>query len=85
MPCEHLKMSDGGVAIVCTARRAQKKCRLCGAQAVILCDWRDPADSDASSCNKPLCMRCAVHVAEDVDFCPDHRAPAPARQGVLAL
>jgi hypothetical protein len=67
MPCETIKLSGGGVAIVKLAARPQRRCS-CGAHATLLCDY--PMRS--GTCDKPLCTRCAVPIAEDVDYCPHH-------------
>ncbi len=87
MSCETIKLPNGATAIVCGPRRPRKKCRFCGAAATLLCDFANTIDSsDPSTCDKPLCERCAMH-EDNLDLCPDHpkRAPPRGRQLALAL
>ena len=56
-------------------------CAFCRSSASeILCDF--PL-AKRKTCDKPLCRRCAINIAPNVDLCPDH--PLPATQLVLEL
>jgi hypothetical protein len=70
MPCEHVKLSGGGNAIVCTTSRRQK-CMACGKPANLLCDWKVPTRR-SGTCDKPICEACTHSPAPDKDLCPVH-------------
>jgi len=76
MPCRRIKLANGGTAIVCT-RGPQRRCA-CGLPATKLCDW----PKGRSTCDAPLCERCAVSVGPDRDHCPGHET-APAQGSLL--
>jgi len=84
MPCEPVKIGNT-VGLVCSRSAPRRKCRFCGSSASLLCDYasrRDPTNT--STCDKPLCPRCAVREG-DLDFCPDHPARVPPPQLSLVL
>lgn len=86
MPCRWTKLPDGTVVHVNMGRGRAKKCIHCGRAADKLCDGPLPdgtvhrrrtsvAGAD-TTCSKPICGRCAIHVAPDSDYCRDHRQAA---------
>ncbi len=41
MACEHVRLEDGSVAVICGLRRGKRKrCQFCGAPGTKLCDWK---------------------------------------------
>ncbi|MGH6887973.1 MAG: hypothetical protein ACREHF_02050 [Rhizomicrobium sp.] len=72
MPCIRITLPDGTVALAKVARAPQKKCSVCGDRAGLLCDY----PVRGHTCDKPLCSNCAVHKADDIDWCPGH-GPVP--------
>lgn len=56
--CEHLRMPDGSVAIVCGVRRGRPApCAYCSQPSSLLCDgptWRP----GHATCDRPLCDPC---------------------------
>ena len=50
-------------------------CSVCHARrATCLCDFPAPRvrlDVRRGSCDRPLCRECAIHLAGDIDICPD--------------
>ena len=68
MPCNHIKLPNGITAIVCT-RGSTKRCRYCGRQANLLCDWKLP---NGKTCDAPICPRCSVPDGPDKDYCKIH-------------
>lgn len=72
MPCIPVKLVGGGTAIVCTGRRARKKCA-CGQTATLECDWKVPSKK-SGTCDAPICAKCATSPAPDKDLCPKHAA-----------
>lgn len=73
--CEHVRLPNGTVAIVCGVRRRRRLCTHCRAWAEYECDV----------CDRPLCRRCRIHVPANQDFCKDHRAQAKAAAAQLEL
>ena len=71
MPCEVVRLPDGGSAIVCSGR-SRSKCA-CGRAATLLCDWKVPARR-SGTCDRPICRGCATKPAPDKDLCPAHAA-----------
>jgi len=75
MPCEHIKIGDS-FGIICTGRMRKRKCKFCGADASLLCDY--PVGS--KTCDAPICGACARPVGEDRDYCPEHQgSPVQSR------
>jgi hypothetical protein len=70
MTCETVTLPSGYRAIVCSSR-SRKRCRVCGAKAALLCDWK-VAKKSSGTCDAPLCHRCAETPAPDKDLCPTH-------------
>jgi hypothetical protein len=69
--CEHLKLPDGGFAIICGGHRAKAYCA-CGRPSQFLCDWKVPGRK-SGTCDKPICAQHALNVAPDRDLCPEHQ------------
>jgi len=78
MVCRGVKVGTAN-AIVCS-RPAQRKCQHCNRRrATLLCDFPDP-EKPGTTCDARLCPRCAVLVAPDRHYCPDHGVgPAQGR------
>lgn len=72
MACEHVKMPNGGSAIVCSSDR-RPKCSGCGKPARLLCDWKVPG-TRYGTCDAPVCENYSVKPAEGKDLCPTHAA-----------
>lgn len=68
MPCHPIKTESGIVAIVCTIRPRQRRCRWCKADAPLLCDGPHP--SGRGTCDAPMCSAHAQHIGPDRDLCP---------------
>ncbi len=84
MICETVRLPDGVAAIVCSGRGRRRKRCACGGLTVALCDYpiqlRDrEGDVPEKTCDKPLCTRCAVRVAKNVDYCREHPLPKGAQ------
>lgn len=69
MPCQHVAMPAGGVAIVCGSHRRQR-CA-CGRPATLLCDWRTPTKR-SGTCDAPICTACSMSPAPEKDLCRSH-------------
>ena len=74
MTCRTVKMPDGGHAIVCSRGKRPIKCRQCGKPGDLLCDFPMPKKA-SKTCDAPICKNCAVHISDNVDYCPTHEAP----------
>jgi hypothetical protein len=71
-PCERV-----GAAIVCSRAPRVRFCAYCRAPHAKLCDHVLP---NGRTCDKPLCLTHAHHVAPDLDYCPAHKVfhlPSP--------
>ena len=72
MPCKVVKTGERTAAIVCT-RGGSKRCSSCKTRAASkLCDFPVTRDGKETTCDRPLCTRCAVTVGPDRDHCPAH-------------
>jgi hypothetical protein len=70
MPCNHVTLSGGGSAIVCS-RTKPKRCVTCGRPSQVLCDY--PVTSNKSgTCDRPCCRQHAKNVGPDRDYCLAH-------------
>lgn len=72
MKCKTLKLSGGGVAIVCgrTVPEAMAPCSVGPPHpGGLLCDW--PV-ARGKSCDAPLCERHAAKIGPDSHLCPKH-------------
>lgn len=88
MPCDHVDLPGGGVAIVCRRGRRSappsRRCRVCDMPdtmvAMKLCDGvvDSPEIVDGmqrrrrTTCDAPICVYHALHVEPDTDLCPRH-------------
>lgn len=72
MPCQHVKLPDGGFAIVCSrGPRRSNRCK-CGRDGAFLCDWKITKADQTTTCDRPLCETCAHEVAPEKHLCPTH-------------
>lgn len=78
MPCNHVKLPDGGHAIVCSPKPRKRKCAYCSKPAPYLCDHKE----NGVRCDKPICNDHARSMGDNLDWCKIHK---PAPQGVLAF
>ena len=69
MTCTHVTLPGGLHAIVCARGHAKVKRCSCGRVGTLLCDWKV---GNGKTCDKPVCDKCADHVAEDKDLCQVH-------------
>lgn len=78
MPC--YVIAPGVIACRRTRGRPLPMCSVCHARpGTALCDGRTSKLSMNRTCDAPLCLGCARHVAgEDLDYCP-RCAPGAAR------
>ncbi len=87
--CESVSLPDGTVAIVCGVRHRPAPCAYCGHPSTVLCDGPPRMDHrralQPTTCDRPLCARCAIHVPPNQDFCREHRAAAKDRAAQLRL
>jgi hypothetical protein len=77
MTCRHVKVG-GSPAIVCSrGRQARRRCG-CGRPATLLCDYPVPHGEvrKVSTCDAPICRKCAASVGPDLDYCPKHQERA---------
>jgi len=72
MTCEHVKIPDGGYAIVCGRSQRSQHCK-CGRPSTRMCDWKVPSRK-SKTCDAPLCDRCTHSPAPDKDLCAEHAA-----------
>ena len=57
----------------------KEKCISCGKQATKLCDivtgiyyaCGGNFDTGNTTCDKPICLKCSIHLNEHMDICPD--------------
>jgi hypothetical protein len=75
MRCSAVRV-NGVVARICGPRRIHA-CVFCAEISSLECDF----PIGKKTCDRKLCRRCAIAIAPNVDFCPDH--PVPASQLVL--
>ena len=81
MTCEHVTLSNGVGAIVCSSHRRQRSA--CGRRATQLCDWMVPTRR-SGTCNAPICTDCATSPAPDKNLCRKHAAAWRERQAARA-
>lgn len=71
MPCDHVELPGGGVAIVCSRGRRAKAWRcFCGLAGGIQCDWKV---GGGKTCDAHLCPDHAKEVAPEKHLCPTHQ------------
>lgn len=68
MPCNHLRLDNGAVAIICGGRKT-KYCK-CGKPSEFQCDWKI---GGGRTCSRHLCGDHAQEVAPNKHLCPDHQ------------
>ena len=71
MACEHIKLPDGTVAIICGARSSKKYCS-CGRPADLLCYWK-VKERKSGTCDRGVCRQHALQVGPDKHLCQEHR------------
>lgn len=85
MACEHVTFPDGSDGFICGVRRARRPpCVHCGQPSAFECDG-PPRSARHTTCDRPLCRRCRIHVPPNQDFCRDHRIEAQHAAGQLRL
>jgi len=77
MHCTRVRIA-GGVGRICGPKKLPV-CPFCEGLAGLECDF----PTGRKTCDKPLCRGCAISIAPNVDFCPDH--PLPVTQLALEL
>ena len=83
--CDRVRLPDGGVMILCGVRRGRRPpCVHCGQASAFECDG-PPRTAKTTTCDRPLCGRCRIHVPPNFDFCHDHRAAAATAGAQLRL
>lgn len=70
MHCTRVNVGGTG-AIICGPRRIPV-CSFCRGIAGLECDF---PIRKGKTCDRKICRSCAIAVAPNVDFCPDHPAP----------
>lgn len=70
MKCDRVQIPGGGVAIVCSRGRRQKRCHQCGQSAKLLCDWKI---AKGKTCDMQICATHAQEVAPEKHLCPEHQ------------
>ncbi len=69
--CEHVKLTDGGFAIICGMRGRTRYCA-CGRAADLLCDWKVKGKK-SGTCDLPICKSHAQQARPDKHLCPQHQ------------
>jgi hypothetical protein len=72
MPCDPVKLPDGGMALVCSRGRRSRPCRYCGRASSRLCDFPVLRGLHKGTCDTPICERCTTRIAGDGDLCRVH-------------
>lgn len=72
MPCRTVDLGNGVRAIVCSRENRPRKCDICGRRGSKLCDFPLNGAKTGKTCDRSLCVKCAVHKAPDTDYCPAH-------------
>ena len=71
MTC-HNYSSENVTLFVCDRLvRATARCK-CGARTTKLCDYLLTGAKAGSTCDRPLCARCATSVGDNLDLCEAH-------------
>lgn len=68
MPCKHVHLPGGGVAIVKMGNTPRKKCSFCNSWCVALCDGRDDRKK-SGTCDARMCEFHRHRVGENLDLC----------------
>lgn len=74
-PCDFFGGPGGTRVVACRPAAKRKRCSVCGGLgASKLCDFpvEDGTSPATGTCDKPLCVECAVHREPDSDYCPGH-------------
>lgn len=84
MPCEPLK--DGGFICGTWSKRERAPRCACGRRSTLLCDGPREGGDPMTTCDAPLCRRCAVTPAPGLAVLPDGRGgwPTPHDSAVRA-
>lgn len=61
-----------GITMFSCSRRETNPCSSCGARSTKLCDFPLTGAKGGTTCDRPLCSRCASTVGKDRDYCPAH-------------
>ena len=84
MTCK-LTPIPGGFVVACTRGKARVMCEICKQRPVAkLCDYPLVGAKAGQTCDRKLCLGCAVHTGPDQDLCPAHakrRADETINQG----
>ena len=72
MPCNFVKLPDGGHAIACARGRQTKFCVTCGKAHQVLCDYPVTRNGKPGTCDRPCCRQHAVSVGDNRDYCLAH-------------
>lgn len=81
MPCNFVKLPNGGHAIVCPSRGKSKPCVTCGKAHQVLCDYPVTRDGKPGTCDRPCCRQHAVSVGPNRDYCLAHANLSEATNG----
>jgi len=70
--CDNVKLQDGGMAIVCTRGRSQRRYRCCACTLAggYQCDWKT---GPTKTCDAYICPEHALEVAPGKHICPAHQ------------
>lgn len=69
--------NDGQMIGIACGRGQTQRCQWCGSKSTKLCDYpiTKPVfgqPDSKSTCDKPICARCAVSIGPNRDYCPPH-------------
>jgi len=67
MTCESIPMKNGVIFMCSRGSRKKPRCK-CGSLAVKLCDYPLRGAKSGSTCDRPLCARCASTEPDVVDM-----------------
>lgn len=71
--------------IVCVRRQATY-CRWCHVRSTLLCDYPVIRRGKQTTCDAPICVRCAHTISKNIHYCPPHfRHSETIRQGGLRM
>ena len=86
MPCSPVRLPDGTTVLVHHEKPRPRACSVCKRKTseYKLCDFPTGVrpwglNQGTKTCDVVLCVSCAVHRGENIDYCPLHAAAADGK------